>query len=152
MDARHTMKCDIYEFNRPRKRCYRYTTFQWWCGFSISIDSSTGNATEPWILVRMHMAIGKRYKKNSHKWQMTVGLPVTSERYWASLQVIRLFHSVTVSQYGVWEGLGLGLVGGGAQLQCIYYLVLYTDLKAAEGISAFQTSHVALKYFRFSAT
>ena len=22
---------------------------------------------------------------------------------------------------------------GGAQLQCIYYLVLYTDLKAAEG-------------------
>ena len=23
--------------------------------------------------------------------------------------------------------------GGGAQLQCIYYLVLYTDLKAAEG-------------------
>ena len=23
--------------------------------------------------------------------------------------------------------------GGGAQLQCIYYLVLYTNLKAAEG-------------------
>ena len=28
-----------------------------------------------------------------------------------------------------WGGEG----GGGAQLQCIYYLVLYTDLKAAEG-------------------
>ena len=27
----------------------------------------------------------------------------------------------------------LGGGGGGAQLQCIYYLVLYTDLKAAEG-------------------
>ena len=24
--------------------------------------------------------------------------------------------------------------GGGAHLQCIYYLVLYTNLKAAEGI------------------
>ena len=24
--------------------------------------------------------------------------------------------------------------GGGAQLQCIYYFVLYIDLKAAEGI------------------
>ena len=30
-----------------------------------------------------------------------------------------------------WGGGGGG--GGGAQLQCIYYLVLYTDLKAAEG-------------------
>ena len=27
-DARHTLKCDIYEFNRVRNRCYRYTTFQ----------------------------------------------------------------------------------------------------------------------------
>ena len=24
-------------------------------------------------------------------------------------------------------------LGGGAQLQCIYFLALYTDLKAAEG-------------------
>ena len=30
--------------------------------------------------------------------------------------------------------------GGGAQLQCTYYLVLYTNLKAAEGILTFQTS------------
>ena len=30
--------------------------------------------------------------------------------------------------------------GGIAQLQCIYYLVLYTDLKAAEGNKTFQTS------------
>ena len=30
----------------------------------------------------------------------------------------------------VWGGGG----GGGAHLQCIYYLVLYTNLKAAEGI------------------
>ena len=28
----------------------------------------------------------------------------------------------------------------GDQVQCIYYLVLYSDLKSAEGISAFQTS------------
>ena len=56
MHARHTLKCDIYKFNRLRNRCYRYTTFQLWCGFSISIGNSTGNATEPWILVHMHMA------------------------------------------------------------------------------------------------
>ena len=30
--------------------------------------------------------------------------------------------------------------GGGTKLQCIYYLVTYTDLLATEGISAFQTS------------
>ena len=29
---------------------------------------------------------------------------------------------------------------GGTKLQCIYYLVTYTDLWAAKGISAFQTS------------
>ena len=42
------------------------------------------------------------YQQNSHKWQtwplLTVGLPVTSERYWASFQVTRLFHNATVSQ------------------------------------------------------
>ena len=32
------------------------------------------------------------------------------------------------------------LGGGGAQLKLIYYLVLYTDLKAAEGNETFQTS------------
>ena len=35
---------------------------------------------------------------------------------------------------------GGGGGGGGTKLQCIYYLVTYTDLLAAEGISAFQTS------------
>ena len=88
-------------FFRLRNRCYRYTTFQLWCGFSISIGNSTGNATEPWILVQMHMA-NERYQQNSHKWQtwppLTVGLPVTSERYWVSFQVTRLLHKVTVSQ------------------------------------------------------
>ena len=33
---------------------------------------------------------------------------------------------------------GGGGGGGGAQLQCIYYLVLYTDLKAAEGFRRFK--------------
>ena len=40
--------------------------------------------------------------ENSHKWQtwppLTVGLPVTSERYWAGFQITRLFHEATVSQ------------------------------------------------------
>ena len=41
-------------------------------------------------------------QQNSHKWQtsvdqLTVGLPVTSEKCWASFQVTRLFHKATVS-------------------------------------------------------
>ena len=40
--------------------------------------------------------------KQSQVWQtwppLTVGLPMTSERYWASFQVTRLFHKVSVSQ------------------------------------------------------
>ena len=60
----------------------------------------------------------------------------TLERYWASFQVTRLFHSA-ITRIKSWFVLffwrwGVG-GGGGAQLQCIYYLVLYTDLKAAEG-------------------
>ena len=38
--------------------------------FRLSIGNSTGNATEPWILVRtgMHMA-NEQYQQNSHKWK-----------------------------------------------------------------------------------
>ena len=76
----------------------------------------------------------------------------TLERYWASFQVTRLSQCNQFFQPGrllewrvfhffiylfFWGGGG-GVGGGGggvvgAQLQCIYYLVLYTDLKAAEG-------------------
>ena len=46
----------------------------------------------------------ERYQRNSHKWQtwppLTVGLLVTSERYWASFQVTRLFHKAIVIQFG----------------------------------------------------
>ena len=90
MDARHTLKCGIYKFNRLRIRCYGYTMFQLWCGFSISIGNSTGNTTEPWILVINKTATSDRPP-------LTVGLPVTSERYSASFQVTRLFHKATVS-------------------------------------------------------
>ena len=91
----------------------------------------------------------ERYQQNSHKWQtwppLTVGLPVTSERYWASFQVTRLFHKVTVSQcdhffaatyvFVVWNFTRLitrlksfflffltSIWWGSPQLQCIYYL------------------------------
>ena len=39
---------------------------------------------------------------------------------------------VVVVVGGGWGGGWVG-GGGGDQLQCIYYLVLYADLKAAEG-------------------
>ena len=49
----------------------------------ISIGNSTGNATEPWILVRtgMHMA-NEQYQQNSHKWQTWQLGFQTFERYW----------------------------------------------------------------------
>ena len=63
---------------------------------AISIGNSTGNATEPWILVRtaMHMA-NEQYQQNSHRWQTWQLGFQTLERYWASFQVTRLFHSAT---------------------------------------------------------
>ena len=111
----------------------------------------------------------QRYQQNCHKWQtwppFTVGLPVTSERYSASFQVTRLFHKVTVSQCDhffaatyvfvlnvtrlitrlksfvlfFWFLFILDLVGEhSARMHLL--LAPYTDLYAAEGISAFQTS------------
>ena len=93
----------------------------------------------------MHMA-NEQYQQNSHKWQTwQLGFQIL-ERYWASFQVTRLFHSATnffqpgwllewneeffIGCFFFWGGGG----GGRAQLQCIYYLVLYADLKAAECI------------------
>ena len=94
--------------------------------------------------------------KQPQVWQtwppLTVGLPVTSERYWASFQVTRLFHKSTVSQcdhffaaayvFVVWNFTRIitrlksffvlfcffcfcflpQFRGGSTQLQCIYYL------------------------------
>ena len=73
--------------------------------------------------------------------QLAVGLPVTSERYWASFQVTRLFHKATVSncdhfllqhRYLLfetspgwsqgWRGFFTSIWWGSTQLQCIYYL------------------------------
>ena len=75
-------------------------------------------------------------QQNSHKWKTWQLGFQTLERYWASFQVTRLFHSATnflleLRVFHLFFEGGGG--GGGAQLQCIYYLVLYTDLKAAEG-------------------
>ena len=111
----------------------------------------------------MHMA-NEQYQQNNHKWKTWQLGFQTLERYWASFQVTRLFHSATIFFstrpitrmkrfiyfyfyfyfFGGWgvggECVGAGGGGGrggrgglGAQLQCIYYLVLYTDNKAAEG-------------------
>ena len=67
--------------------------------FCLSIGNSTGNATEPWILVRtgMHMA-NEQYQQNSHKWKTWQLSFQTLERYryWASFQITRLFHSATI--------------------------------------------------------
>ena len=55
----------------------------------------------------------ERYQQNSYKWltwpPLTVGLPVTSERYWASFYksldcfTMRLFHSVTIFCCYIWS-------------------------------------------------
>ena len=65
----------------------------------LTIGNSTGNANEPWILVRtgMHMA-SEQYQQNSHKWKTWQLGFQTSERYryWASFQITRLFDSATI--------------------------------------------------------
>ena len=97
-------------------------------------------------------------KTAGHKWltlpPLTVGLPVTSERYWASFQVTRLFHKATVSQCDHFFAttyrklnqvdyqieIFLPQFGGGALSSNVFTICPYTDLWAAEGISALQTS------------
>ena len=98
MDARHTLKCDVYKFNRLRNWCYRYTTFQQWCGFSISIGNSTGNATEPWILTND--------QQKSLKWQISIDqLTVGFQWHRRGIELVfksldcftkRLFHTATI--------------------------------------------------------
>ena len=146
MDAQHTLKCDIYKFNRLRNR-YRHTPFQWWCGFSISIDNSTENTTEPWILVQMHMAVSTLKIATSDRldlrWQLGfqwhgIGIELI-------LQVPRLFHNATVSQCDHflllhmymyllfesspgWRGFFLTQFGGGHSAPMYLLFVPYTDL------------------------
>ena len=94
--------------------------------------------------------------KQPQVWQtwppLTVGLPVTSERYWASFQVTRLFHKASVSRcdhffaaayvFVVWNFTRLitrlkrffclffftSIWWGSTQLQRIYYLRVYWSL------------------------
>ena len=97
----------------------------------------------------MHMA-NEQYQQGSHKWKTWQLVFQTFERYWASFQVTPLFHSATnffhpgrLLEWRVFHfffivnfilgGEGGGGVRAAAQLQCIYYLVLYTNLEAAEG-------------------
>ena len=85
---------------------------------------------------------------------LTVGLPVTSERYWASFQVTRLFYNATVSQCDhffcyIWicclklhqadYFFNLDLLGEHSAPKYLLFAP-YADLQAAENISAFQTS------------
>ena len=58
-----------------------YVSLMMW--IFISIGNSTGNATEPWISVRMYMA-NERYQQNSHKWQSL------------DCYTVQLFHSATI--------------------------------------------------------
>ena len=106
----------------------------------LSIGNSTGNTTEPWILARtgMHMA-NEQYQQNSHKWKTWQLGFQTLERYRYSELVFKsldcftvrpIFSTRPITRIKSFSFFFSFLV---AQLQCFYYLVLYTDLKAAEG-------------------
>ena len=75
----------------------------------------------------MHMA-NEQYLQNSHKWQTWQLGFQTLDRYWASFQVTRLFHSVTnfFTQAG-------GVCVCTAPMHLLFCAV-HTDLKATEGI------------------
>ena len=77
---------------------------------TITICNITGNAIEPWILVRMHMAY-ERYQQNHHRWQTWL-LGFQWHRkgivlIFKSLDcfIVRLFHSATIllHMYIVWN-------------------------------------------------
>ena len=76
--------------------------------------------------------------KTATSWQLGFQ---TLKRYWASFQVtVRpVFSTRPITRMKSFSFFYLFIFfffwggGGGAQLQCIYYLVLYTDLKAAKG-------------------
>ena len=96
----------------------------------------------------------EQYQQNSRKWKTWQLGFQTLERYWASFQVTRLFHSATIFSTRPitrMKSFSFFFFGGGcAQLQCIYYLVLYTDLKAAEGNYTFQKSLLYISWNKFS--
>ena len=114
--------------------------------------------------MQMHM-VNERYQQNSHKWQTwdlnwQLGFQWHRRGIELVLQVPRLFHNATVSQCGHflllhiymyllfetspgwlpgWRGF-LTQFGGGHSAPMYLLFVPNTDLMAAEGISALQTS------------
>ena len=104
MHARHTLKCDIYKFNRFTKSMLsiHYVSIMMWifyidwqqhweCDRTMNIGA---NAHGERTVSTKQPQVTDLTSVNS--WASTV--PVTSERYRASFQVTRLFHKVTVSQ------------------------------------------------------
>ena len=87
----------------------------------------------------------EQYQQNSHKWKTWQLGFQTLERYWASFQVTRLFHSATnffnrlitrIKSFWVFHFFfffGGGGGGGVLSSNAFTILVLYTDLEAAEG-------------------
>ena len=78
---------------------------------------------------------------------LTVRLPVTSETCIELVLVTRLFHSATVSQCDHFLDAAcicclklnqIFFLGGTTKLQCIYYLVTYTDFQAAKVFRRFK--------------
>ena len=71
MDARHTLKCDIYEFNSLRNRCHRYTTFQ--CDWTMNIRANRN-------------AHGKRTV--STKQPQVTDLTVWASKLWGGIELV----------------------------------------------------------------
>ena len=148
MDARHTLECDIYEFNSLRNRLYRYTTFQKWCGFSVYRLATV-----------LEMRLNHEYWCELEcTWQTnSINKTATSERpdswasrLWRGTGIELVFKSIDcftvrpfffnqadyrggmLSSFYYWCCVCV-CWGGGGGAQLLLLLVLYTDLKAAEG-------------------
>ena len=93
----------------------------------------------------MHMA-NEQYQQNNHKWK-TWPVDSWASRLWRGTGIELVFKSLDcftlrpifstrpitrIKSFSFFLFIFF-FEGGGAQLQCIYYLVLYTDRKAAEG-------------------
>ena len=132
MDARHTLKCDIYKYDKLRNLYWLATALkirpnhEYWCKCTWQTSGINKTATSDWLDLRWQL---------SFQWHRR-GIDLV-------LQVPRLFHNATVSQCDHflllhmymyllfeaspgwlpgWRGFFYLNFGGGTQLQCIYYL------------------------------